>query len=245
MRLFGLLGYPLTHSFSQKYFTEKFASTGITDAEYRNFSIPDITELHQILKADIGLCGFNITIPHKKQVIQFLDESTDAVKKMGACNCVHIKNGRLIGYNTDIVGFEQSLIPYLKPQHTKALILGTGGAAAAVQYVLRKLNIAYTNISRNAGENCIPYSVLNQSLMEQHTLIINTSPVGQYPLTEASPAIPYEFITEAHHLFDLIYNPTETSFLQKGRAQGATTQNGYEMLVLQAEESWRIWNQKG
>ncbi|TAG29397.1 MAG: shikimate dehydrogenase [Sphingobacteriia bacterium] len=243
MRLFGLLGFPLTHSFSQKYFTEKFTSIGMADAEYRNFSIPDISELHQILKADNGLCGFNITIPYKKQVTQFLHESTDAVKTMGACNCVHIKNGRLIGYNTDIVGFEQSLKPFLKPHHTKALILGTGGAAAAVQYVLRKLNIAYTNVSRNNGENCIPYSLLNQSLMEQHSLIINTTPVGQYPTIEASPAIPYEFITEAHHLFDLIYNPTETSFLQRGSAQGATTQNGYEMLVLQAEESWRIWNQ--
>lgn len=243
MRLYGLLGFPLTHSFSQQYFTEKFIQLGIADAVYQNFSIPTIAELAKILAADNGLLGFNITIPYKKQVLDFLASSTPAVQQMGACNCVRIRKGKLMGFNTDIVGFEQSLTPFLKANHTHALILGTGGAAAAVQYVLRKLNIKYTNVSRNAGEDCISYEMLDQSVMDQHALIINTSPVGQYPLVEEAPAIPYQFIGNRHHLFDLIYNPIETRFLSAGKQQGATTQNGYEMLVLQAEESWRIWNE--
>jgi len=243
MRTYGLIGYPLTHSFSEKYFTNKFQILGICDAEYLKFSIPSIEELHQIIKDQQNLCGFNITIPYKKQVLAFLNDADDTVKEMKACNCVHIKDGQLIGYNTDVVGFEQSLKPFLKSFHNKALILGTGGAAAAVEFVLKKLNINYQFVSRNATADHLMYSDLNESIISEHTLIINTSPVGQFPNIDQSPIIPYQFITSKHHLLDLIYNPAETSFLQKGKAMGASTQNGYEMLILQAEESWRIWNE--
>jgi shikimate dehydrogenase len=242
MRTFGLVGYPLTHSFSQKYFTEKFENLGVSDAEYKNFSIPQIEEVDAMMHHNPYLCGFNITIPYKKKIIPYLHNLSDAVQKMGACNCVQIKDGILTGYNTDVIGFKQSLKPYLKPHHNKALILGTGGAAAAVEYVLNELNIAFHFVSRNATDNVLGYNQLTKEIIEAHTLIINTSPVGQYPAITESPEIPYDFINNSHHLFDLIYNPAETAFLQKGKARGASTQNGYEMLVLQAEESWRIWN---
>lgn len=244
MRTYGLIGYPLTHSFSEKYFTNKFQQLGITDAEYFTFSIPSIDELHLIIKTHQNLFGFNITIPYKKQVLTFLNDADENVKAMNACNCVLIKEGQLKGYNTDVVGFEQSLMPFLKHHHKKALILGTGGAAAAVEFVLKKLYINYQFVSRNSTNDNLMYSDLNESIISDHTLIINTSPVGQFPVTDQSPSIPYQFINSKHHLFDLIYNPVETSFLQKGKAMGASTQNGYEMLVLQAEESWRIWNEK-
>lgn len=243
MRIFGLVGYPLTHSFSQSYFMKKFSSMGMgEDYAYENFSIPDIEELPYLLVQKKYLEGFNVTIPYKKQVFPFLHQLTPEVAEIGACNCVRIQNKKLIGYNTDIIGFENSLKPYLQKQHTHALILGTGGAAAAVEFVLRKLNIAYLNVSRTSSDQTIHYNQLNKAVLSQYQLIINTSPVGQYPNVEAAPLIPYEFLGPTHHLYDLIYNPTETQFLLKGKAQGASIQNGYEMLVLQAEESWRIWN---
>ncbi len=243
MRLFGLIGYPLTHSFSQKYFNEKFQKLCIAYALYENFSIPTIEELTIILDTKKGLEGFNITIPYKKAVINFLDELSEPVKKMGACNCVKIIDGKLIGFNTDIVGFQKSLQPFLKPNHQKALILGTGGASAAVEYVFQQLNITYQFVSRTASSTAISYRDLNSEIMESHQLIINTTPLGMYPNLEDLPEIPYEFITDKHHLFDLIYNPTETKFLTIGKQKGASIQNGYEMLILQAEESWRIWNE--
>ncbi len=243
MRLFGLIGYPLTHSFSQKYFNEKFQKLCIANALYENFSIPTIEELTIILDTKKGLEGFNITIPYKKAVINFLDELSEPVKKMGACNCVKIIDGKLIGFNTDIVGFQKSLQPFLKPNHQKALILGTGGASAAVEYVFQQLNITYQFVSRTASSTAISYRDLNSEIMESHQLIINTTPLGMYPNLEDLPEIPYEFITDKHHLFDLIYNPTETKFLTIGKQKGASIQNGYEMLILQAEESWRIWNE--
>jgi len=244
MRTYGLIGYPLTHSFSEKYFINKFHQLGIIDAEYFTFSIPSIDELNLIIKTHQNLCGFNITIPYKKQILAFLNDADDIVKAMNACNCVIIKDEQLIGYNTDVIGFELSLKPFLKPHHNKALILGTGGAAAAVEFVFKKLNINYQLVSRNSCNDNLMYSELNESILSDHTLIINTSPVGQFPANDQSPSIPYQFITSKHHLFDLIYNPVETSFLQKGKAMGASTQNGYEMLLLQAEESWRIWSEK-
>ncbi|PJE45476.1 MAG: shikimate dehydrogenase [Sediminibacterium sp.] len=243
MRLFGLVGYPLTHSFSQKYFTEKFASLGLSmECSYENFSIPSIEDLSTLLLQKKFLYGFNITIPYKKKVIPFLHQVSPEVAAIGACNCVLLKDKQLIGYNTDIIGFEQSLKPFLKSHHTHALVLGTGGAAAAVIYVLNKLKIAHLSVSRTASDTGIGYESLNESLLSKYTLIINTSPVGQYPAITAAPAIPYHYLTSQHHLYDLIYNPTETQFLLNGKAQGATIQNGYEMLVLQAEESWRLWN---
>lgn len=243
MRLFGLMGYPLSHSFSQSFFTQKFLSMGMgEELAYENFSIPDIEEFPELLIRKNNLNGFNVTIPYKKQIIPFLHELTPEVAEMGACNCVRIQNKKLIGYNTDIVGFENSLKPYLQKHHTHALILGTGGAAAAVEFVLRKLQIAYLNVSRTPNEQAILYTDLNETILSTYTLIINTSPVGQFPNVDESPNIPFEYLGPQHHLYDLIYNPTETLFLQKGKAKGATVQNGYEMLVLQAEESWRIWN---
>ncbi len=242
MRRFGLLGYPLSHSFSQKYFTEKFARLGLTDHLYENFSLPSIDALAGILQSREDLCGFNITIPYKKQVIDFLDDATGVVTSIGACNCVNIREGKLTGHNTDVVGFEQSLLPFLKPYHTKALILGTGGASAAVEYVLRQKGIAVQFVSRNVSADSIAYADLTEEIMQTHLLIVNCTPLGMYPNTEECPDLPYEFLTPKHHLYDLIYNPAETRFLQKGKEYGATTQNGAEMLVLQAEESWRIWN---
>lgn len=243
MRLFGLLGYPLTHSFSQKYFAEKFQKLGITNASYENFSIPDIQELTFILDSKKNLEGFNITIPYKKAVIDFLDELSEPVKKMGACNCVKIVEGKLKGFNTDTVGFQKSLQQFLKPNHQKALILGTGGASAAVEYVFQQLHISYQFVSRTESSAAISYKDLNKEILDSHHLIINTTPLGMFPNVDACPEIPFKFITEQHHLFDLIYNPTETQFLSLGKQRGASIQNGYEMLILQAEESWRIWNE--
>lgn len=243
MRLYGLLGYPLSHSFSQKYFTEKFQTLGLRDAAYENFSLPNISELQAILDNREGLEGFNITIPYKKDVLKFLDHASQAVQEIGACNCVRIVNGKRIGYNTDVVGFEQTLAPFLKPHHKKALILGTGGASAAVEWVLKKLGIVYLSVSRTASATTISYEQIDQAIMTTHTLVINTTPLGMYPKIDACPNLPYQFMNEQHHLFDLVYNPVETQFLTKGKAQGASIQNGWEMLILQAEESWRIWNE--
>lgn len=242
MRRFGLLGYPLSHSFSQKYFTEKFAQLGLTDCVYENFSLPDMAAFADVLQSKKDLRGFNITIPYKKQVLAFVDEVSPVVKAIGACNCVNIKDGKRIGHNTDVVGFEQSLRPFLKAHHTRALVLGTGGASAAVVYVLQKLGIAVQYVSRTASERAIAYEQVDEALLASHQLIVNTTPLGMYPNVEDCPPLPYQFITPLHHLYDLIYNPAETKFLAKGKAKGATVQNGQEMLVLQAEESWRIWN---
>lgn len=242
MRRFGLLGYPLSHSFSQKYFTEKFAKLGLTDCVYENFSLPDIAALSDVLQSKKDLRGFNITIPYKKQVLAFVDEVSPVVKAIGACNCVNIKNGKRIGHNTDVVGFEQSLRPFLKAHHTRALVLGTGGASAAVVYVLQHLGITVQSVSRTASDQAIAYAQVDEALLSSHHLIVNTTPLGMYPNLEECPPLPYQYITPLHHLYDLIYNPVETRFLANGKAKGATVQNGQEMLVLQAEESWRIWN---
>ncbi len=242
MRRFGLLGYPLSHSFSQKYFTEKFAQLGLLDCVYENYSFADISEMKKVINTQKDLCGFNITIPHKKAVLGFLDEMNDVVKQIGACNCVSIKNGKRTGYNTDVVGFEQSLLPFLKPHHTKALILGTGGASAAVEFVLKNRGMEVQYVSREKKTTTIGYDELDEAMMFSHHLIVNCTPLGMYPNVEDCPDIPYQFLSSQHHLYDLIYNPIETKFLEKGRLQGATMQNGQEMLVLQAEESWRIWN---
>jgi shikimate dehydrogenase len=242
MRRFGLIGYPLSHSFSQKYFTEKFAQLGLPDCVYENFSFPDIQELAEILTSHKDLCGFNITIPHKKNVMPFLHDQSDVVKQIGACNCVHIQNGKLTGYNTDVVGFEQSLVPFLKKHHAKALILGTGGASAAVEFVLKKLGMEVQYVSRKKTGTSMGYDEIDEAMMLSHQLIINCTPLGMYPKVDGCPGIPYQFLSAQHHLYDLIYNPAETKFLEKGKLQGASTQNGQEMLILQAEESWRIWN---
>ncbi len=241
MRQFGLIGYPLSHSFSQGFFSEKFKFENILDAQYLNYPIPSINDFAQLWETNNNLIGLNVTIPYKKEVIPFLQYPSTVVQSIGACNCIRKYNGALYGYNTDVIGFEKSLLPFLKVHHTHALILGTGGAAAAVEWVMKKLNIQYQFVSRSNGINCISYEALNKDIISTHTLIINTSPVGMYPNVNEAPALPYDDITKQHHLYDLIYNPSETLFLRKGKAKGATIQNGLDMLHIQAEESWKIW----
>ncbi|HEY6978056.1 MAG TPA: shikimate dehydrogenase, partial [Chitinophagaceae bacterium] len=237
MREYGLIGYPLSHSFSQKYFTEKFQREGISDAVFYAFSIPSINDLSRVLQEHPLLKGFSITIPYKRSVIEYLDTASTAVKKMNACNCVKIKDGKLYGYNTDIVGFKESFIKHLKPYHTKALILGTGGAASAIEFVLNNFHIDYRFVSRKKDDskNIAGYAEVNATLLNEYKIIVNTTPLGTYPDINAAPDIPYQLLTPQHYLFDLVYNPAKTKFLALGEEQGATIQNGYEMLLLQSE----------
>ena len=244
MRLFGLIGYPLSHSFSKKYFTEKFEKEGIADCRYETFSIPSIDELPSIIKSNPDLCGLNVTIPYKEEVLSFLDAKSELVNKIKTCNCIKVSEGKLTGYNTDAPAFEKSLKEKLQPHHKKALILGTGGAAKAVEFSLRQLKISYKNVSRKPSAKSFSYEQLTDELMQEYTLIINATPLGMYPNIVEAPQIPYHALTSKHYLFDLIYNPEKTLFLQKGEKQGAAIKNGYEMLVLQAEESWKIWNEE-
>ncbi len=244
MRLFGLIGFPLTHSFSKKYFEEKFLNEGLHDCAFENFPLKNIEEIRQVITDHPNLEGFAVTIPYKKKIIRFLDEGTDAVRQMIACNCVKIEDGKLKGFNTDVTGFERSFTRHLQPHHQKALILGTGGGADAVAYVLRKLNIEYLFVSRSdiLKPKTISYKALAEALFEDHTIIINCTPLGMYPAVEESPKIPYDYLSSQHYLFDLVYNPPETMFLKKGAEQGAVVCNGYEMLLAQAEENWKLWS---
>ena len=242
MRLFGLIGHSLSHSFSKKYFTEKFEKEEITECSYDLFPLKTIDDLPVLILNHPELEGLNVTIPYKTKVLPFLD-ATHIPEGLTACNCINISAGKLVGYNTDVNGFEKSLKPLLKSYHKKALVLGNGGATAAVIYVLEKLRIEFDIVSRrrNSGSSFI-YQEIDKSIIEQRTIIINTTPLGMYPDTETCPDIPYQFISDRHLLYDLVYNPAKTLFLQKGEERGATIKNGEEMLVLQAEESWRIWN---
>lgn len=242
MRLFGLIGYPLSHSFSEKYFADKFSREGITDCSYSLFPIKTIEELFSLLKQNPELEGLNVTIPYKKQVLAFLDDS-HIPAGLDACNCINITNNRLVGYNTDITGFEKSLMPLLKSYHKKALVLGQGGAAAAVVFVLKKLGISFTIVSRNGHiARALNYKKITEKIIDEHNLIINATPLGMYPDENSCPDIPYQFVSGKHLLYDLVYNPSKTLFLKKGEERGAIIKNGEEMLMLQAEESWRIWN---
>lgn len=245
MKIFGLIGYPLGHSFSQPFFTEKFKREGIAHCEYRNFPIPEIGALKDVLQNHPDLAGLNVTIPYKEQVIPFLHHMQPVVQAIGACNCIRIENGELTGFNTDVIGFERSLSEKLKPEHNKALVLGTGGAAKAVCYVLEQKGIPYFIVSRTpSGSNQIRYEDVTPAIIDEYTLIINTTPLGMYPKEDTCPALPYEAMSAKHYLFDLVYNPAQTLFLRKGAEFGAATKNGMDMLVIQAEESWRIWNEK-
>jgi shikimate dehydrogenase len=242
-RKYGLIGFPLSHSFSKGFFAEKFAKEHIVNTQYENYPIESVNQFHQLWQQEPQLEGMNITIPHKKAVIPFLDHTSTVVNAINACNCIRKYNGKLYGYNTDVIGFEKSLQPFLQPHHQKALILGTGGAAAAVAWVLQKLGISFKYVSRSSnGEEVISYEALNNTILQEHLLIINTSPVGMYPHVNEAPNLNYEALTDKHHLYDLIYNPAETLFLTKGKERGASIQNGLEMLHLQAEASWEIWN---
>lgn len=243
MRQFGLIGYPLSHSFSQKFFTEKFLKENIINAQYTNFPIDSIQSFAALWTEHPSIEGLNVTIPYKKEVITFLQHSSPVVQAIKACNCIRKLNNELYGYNTDVIGFEKSLLPFLQHHHTHALILGTGGASAAVQWVLQQLNIQFQVVSRKANTG-LSYDQLNKSIIESHTLIINTSPLGMFPKVNEAPPIAYDAITPKHHLYDLVYNPTETLFMKNGLGKGATVQNGLAMLHIQAEESWAIWNAK-
>jgi shikimate dehydrogenase len=242
MRTYGLIGYPLGHSFSSKYFAEKFLREGISGCRYEHFSIPEITLLPGLLKQHPDLRGLNVTIPYKKEVLPFLEDSSQLPAGMNACNCIRIDNGKLTGFNTDVLGFRQSLTPLLKKQHHSALILGNGGATEAVKHVLAGLGITYQVIGRSKAPGVdLLYTDLDATLMNHHKIIINTTPLGTFPDVNSCPPVPYEFIEKQHLLYDLVYNPAITRFMEYGASKGATVKNGYEMLVIQAEESWKIW----
>ncbi len=243
MRLFGLIGHPLTHSFSEKYFTEKFEREGLADCKYLLFPMRSIQELTGILQRNPGLEGLNVTIPFKQQVISYLDTRTGIPEALNACNCIQIRKGLRNGFNTDHTAFKKSLAPLLRPVHNRALILGNGGAAAAVRFALSDLGIEYDIVSRSLHNgSAFTYDQLNENVMKDHLLIVNTTPLGIFPKTDICPDIPYRLLTKEHLLYDLVYNPAKTLFLQKGEERGAAIKNGEEMLMLQAEESWRIWN---
>jgi len=244
MRLFGLIGYPLSHSFSKKYFTEKFEKEGLTDCNYELFPIPSIDKLPEILKNYPELEGLNVTVPFKHLVLSYLHSVAGIPGELKACNCIKIEGGKLSGYNTDYIGFEKSFTPLLKSYHKKALLLGNGGATAAVKFILKKLKIDFDIVSRTIHDGAtLTYKDIDDKSIKQNTIIINTTPLGMYPDADGCPDIPYQFISDKHLLYDLVYNPAKTLFLQRGEERGATIKNGGEMLVLQAEESWHIWNE--
>jgi shikimate dehydrogenase len=245
-RKYGLIGYPLTHSFSRRFFTEKFQKETI-DAEYLNFEIESAGLLIEVIAQNPGLVGLNVTIPYKEQVIPFLDEINDAASEIRAVNTIRIERSstgtKLIGFNTDVVGFMQSIKPLLRDHHKKALVLGTGGASKAVIYALKESGISSLLVSRKpVGEVSISYNDLDLKIMSEYQIIVNTTPLGTFPKTETYPPIPYQFVGENHLLYDLVYNPEMTEFLRKGSKNGATIKNGLEMLHLQALAAWEIWN---
>ncbi|NNC70509.1 MAG: shikimate dehydrogenase [Flavobacteriaceae bacterium] len=240
---FGLIGKDISYSFSKQYFTDKFNALNLNDYSYQNFDLQQIEEFHDIIKNTINLKGLNVTIPYKEEIIDFLDEIDPIARNIGAVNTIKIlDNNRLKGFNTDVYGFENSLKPLLKEVHKKALILGTGGASKAINFVLNKLKIETLFVSRNSdGQDKIAYHNLSKSIIREHTIIVNCTPLGTYPDVDRYPNIPYQYLTSKHLLFDLIYNPAESNFLKKGKEMGCTFKNGLQMLQLQAEKSWEIW----
>ena len=243
MSKFGLIGKDIGYSFSKSYFTDKFESEDLPHT-YQNFDIDSVDDFTDIIKNIKDLKGLNVTIPYKETILPFLDKLDEEAKEIGAVNTIKItENGNLIGYNTDYYGFKKSIEPYLKTHHKKALILGTGGASKAIAYALKKLDITYNYVSRTATNNAAyTYQTLSEEIIGEHHIIINCSPLGTYPNTNICPQIPYDAITKSHLLYDLIYNPDETKFLTIGKIKGATICNGLEMLKLQADRAWKIWN---
>ncbi|MDI5897290.1 shikimate dehydrogenase family protein [Flavobacterium yafengii] len=240
---FGLLGRNISYSFSKGYFTDKFNSENFAGCTYENFDIPEIAAFPEVIKNTSDLKGLNVTIPYKETILPFLDKLSKKAELIGAVNTIKItKKGKLKGYNTDYYGFKKSLEPLLQPHHKKALILGTGGASKGVAFALDELDIPYTFVSREAKENGIDYDRINATTFDNYQIIINATPVGTSPNVDAFPLIPYEFFTEKHIAYDLIYNPAETQFLKKAKQQGAQIKNGLDMLIFQAEKAWKIWN---
>lgn len=242
MSKFGLIGKNIDYSFSKKFFSEKFENENLPHS-YQNFDIPSIDFFEEIIFETIDLKGLNVTIPYKETVISRLDFLDEAAEKIGAVNTIKIsEDKRLTGYNTDFYGFQKSLEKFLPLQQKTALILGTGGASKAIAYVLGMLGFNFKFVSRTENSNTISYESLNKSIIENHLLIVNCTPLGTFPNIHEYPAIPYQFVTENHLLFDLIYNPAETEFLKQGKMRGAKTANGLRMLEFQAEKAWEIWN---
>lgn len=248
-KTYGLIGFPLGHSFSRNYFNDKFAAEGI-DAEYCNFEIPAITDVRDVIDSHPDLAGLNVTIPYKQQVIPYLDRLDDEAAAIGAVNVIKITRDnenkdavKLTGYNSDFVGFSDSIAPFINDKRKKALILGTGGASKAVYHGLKALGVKPVFVSRTPREGMFSYEQLKPEVMARHKVIVNTTPVGMYPEVDRCPDIPYGCLTPEHLLYDLVYNPDVTTFMKKGAEHGAEVKNGLEMLLLQAFEAWRIWNE--
>ncbi|MCL3781072.1 shikimate dehydrogenase [Prolixibacteraceae bacterium JC049] len=244
MNRYGLIGFPLTHSFSKKFFTEKFQVEKI-DAEYLNFEIENINTISEILESTDNLKGLNVTIPHKEAVMPLLTNLNDAAQAIGAVNTIKVNQvtGETTGYNTDVYGFMESIKPLIKAHHKSALVLGTGGASKAVVWALNHMGITTQLVSRRSTETTLAYEELTEELMQQYSVVVNTTPLGTYPKEETFPAIPYQYLTKDHLLYDLVYNPSVTTFMKKGIEQGATVKNGHDMLELQALKAWEIWNE--
>ena len=245
-KLFGLLGKNISYSFSREHFTNKFKDLGYTNHQYVNFDLQEIGELKEVLiKNKNVLGGINITIPYKQEVMAFLDSIDEDAEKIGAVNTMKfLKDGTIKGYNTDFYGFKNSIKPFLKKHHTKALLLGAGGASKAIAYAFEKMDIAYKFVSRKKrNKDVFTYEEITPEVIQEYTVIINCTPLGTYPNIETRPEIPYQYLNETHLLYDLTYNPEVTTFLRLGKEQGATIKNGLEMLELQAEKSWEIWGE--
>ncbi|MEO8721178.1 MAG: shikimate dehydrogenase [Ginsengibacter sp.] len=244
MKIYGLIGETLHHSFSRRFFSEKFRSENLKDHRYQNFEIKDLEKEIPELKNNSEIGGLNVTIPYKTEIIRFLDEVSEECREINACNCIKSDGGRWTGFNTDVIGFEKSFAPHLKSMHKKALILGTGGASNAVAFVLNKLGIEFLKVSRNdnASDSIISYQNISAETMQKYQIVINATPVGTFPNVNECPDLPYQFVTDRHYFFDLIYNPAKTLFLAHAEKRGAFIENGDKMLMIQAEESWRIWN---
>ncbi|WP_257667384.1 shikimate dehydrogenase family protein [Parapedobacter tibetensis] len=248
MKKFGLIGFPLTHSFSKKYYDAKFEREQIADVGYDLYPIPEIEVFPRLVAEEHSLMGVNVTIPYKIAVMNYLHHLSPEAEAIAAVNCIRIERNShdpvLTGYNTDVYGFAKSLKPLLLPRHQRALVLGNGGAAKAVTYALANLGIVFTLVSRSPRPGQYHYAQLDATVMANHSLIINTTPLGTYPAVADCPDIPYELIGDKHLLYDLVYNPVETEFLKRGRTKGAIVKNGLEMLELQAERNWEIWTVK-
>lgn len=242
MKKFGLIGKNISYSFSRKFFQEKFNQLQI-DATYENFDLQHIEELKLVLQKNKSLNGLNVTIPYKESILPFLDELSPEAQQIQAVNTIKIRNNQLIGYNTDAFGFMKSLFPILEKQHTHALILGTGGASKAVANALKSMGIEYRFVSRNPQQQDLAYADLDETIIQEHQLIINCTPVGTHPKVKESPALPYQFLESSHLLYDLVYNPPITEFLAKGKIRGCSIYNGKKMLEYQAERAWQIWNE--
>jgi len=242
---YGLIGKNISHSFSKKYFVEKFKLLYFDNCEYINFELESIKDFPKLFAETKGLKGLNVTIPYKETIIPYLDSLSKNAEKIGAVNTITIsKDKKLKGYNTDHYGFRKALLPLLEEHHKKALLLGTGGASKAIAFALRKMKIEFDFVSRTPSEYELAYNELNEEIFNEYQIIINATPVGTFPNNTTSPDLNYNLFTSKHIAFDLVYNPEETEFLKRAKAKGAITKNGYEMLIFQAEKAWRIWNKK-